>query len=128
MARAREGKILVMGTRVHQAILGASKLKVISIFWFLFFAVLKISLHVLLWYGVMSVFFTRVLLTVHIRETCEEALSDVSRKQGFVDETHLSAVDQIKALNLVFEKATEDDTPTEVSIDVFVCSYDYPSS
>lgn len=76
----------------------------------------------------LCLFFTRALLTVSNREACEEALSNASEKDGFVDETHLSALDQIKALNLVFEKATENDTPTEVSIDVFVCSYDYPSS
>ncbi|XP_047972598.1 E3 ubiquitin-protein ligase CHIP-like [Salvia hispanica] len=50
----------------------------------------------------------------NLKEACEEALSNASEKDGFVDETHLSALDQIKALNLVFEKATENDTPTEV--------------
>ncbi|KAL1565748.1 RING-type E3 ubiquitin transferase [Salvia divinorum] len=50
----------------------------------------------------------------NLKEACEAALRDASEKEGFVDETHLSALDQLKALNLVFEKAEEDDTPTEV--------------
>ncbi|KAL1540967.1 RING-type E3 ubiquitin transferase [Salvia divinorum] len=55
----------------------------------------------------------------NLKEACEAALidkhnRDASAKEGFLDETHRSTLDQLKALNLVFKKAAEDDTPTEV--------------
>lgn len=59
------------------------------------------------------------------RQACEAALiekqkRDASETEGFVDETSQSTLDQLEALNLVFKKAAEDDTPTEVSINIFV--------
>lgn len=144
MARACKSKILGLGTRVYQAVLGTSKLKVSSIIGLSSLLFLKV-IYVLLRYCMISVFFLMkikscyhmfsfsALLTVpecFNREACEAALidkcnRDVSEKEGFVDETHRSTIDQLNALNLVFKKAAEDDTPTEVSIDVFVCSYGY---
>lgn len=54
-----------------------------------------------------------------LKQACEAALKekhnlDASETEGFVDETAVSMSDQLKALNLVFKKAAEDDTPTEV--------------
>lgn len=62
------------------------------------------------------------------RQACEAALKekhnlDAPETEGFVDETAISISDQLKALNLVFEKAAEDDSPTEVSIDALVWTY-----
>lgn len=72
-----------------------------------------------------------VFLTVYIclhRQACEAALKEkqnhaASETEGFVDETALATSDQFKALNLVFKKATEDDTPSEVSIDLYFSIY-----
>ncbi|XP_047966121.1 E3 ubiquitin-protein ligase CHIP isoform X2 [Salvia hispanica] len=55
----------------------------------------------------------------NLKEACEAALidkcnRDASEKEGFVEDSHRSTVDQLNALNLVFKKAAEDDTPTEV--------------
>ncbi|XP_057780999.1 E3 ubiquitin-protein ligase CHIP isoform X2 [Salvia miltiorrhiza] len=55
----------------------------------------------------------------NLKQACEAALiekrnRDASEKEGFVDEIDQSFLDQLKALNLVFKKAAEDDTPTEV--------------
>lgn len=57
------------------------------------------------------------------REACEVALKekhfrDAHQKEGFVDENDKSNLDQLKALDQLFKKVTEDDTPTEVRIDV----------
>lgn len=54
-----------------------------------------------------------------LKQACEAALKekhnlDAPETEGFVDETAISISDQLKALNLVFKKASEDDTPTEV--------------
>lgn len=63
------------------------------------------------------------------RQACEAALKekqnrDASETEGFVDETAETTSDQLKALNLVFKKAAEDDTPSEVTINIYLCSYD----
>lgn len=54
-----------------------------------------------------------------LKQACDAALKekhnlDAPETEGFVDETAVSMSDQLKALNLVFKKAAEDDTPTEV--------------
>ncbi|XP_042015016.1 E3 ubiquitin-protein ligase CHIP-like [Salvia splendens] len=55
----------------------------------------------------------------NLKEACEAALidkcnRDASEKEGFVEDSHRCTEDQLSALNLVFKKAAEDDTPTEV--------------
>ncbi|KZV25726.1 hypothetical protein F511_04787 [Dorcoceras hygrometricum] len=54
-----------------------------------------------------------------LREACVAALMqkqflDASDTEGFVDENDESNLDQLEALGRVFDKAAEDDTPTEV--------------
>ncbi|KAH6814421.1 carboxyl terminus of HSC70-interacting protein [Perilla frutescens var. frutescens] len=54
-----------------------------------------------------------------LKESCEVALKekqnrDAPETEGFVDETTMSNLDQFEVLNRVFNKAAEDDTPTEV--------------
>ncbi|KAG8371690.1 hypothetical protein BUALT_Bualt13G0114500 [Buddleja alternifolia] len=53
------------------------------------------------------------------REACEAALKekhflDASQKEGFLDENAKSNLSQLKALGRVFNKAAEDDVPSEV--------------
>lgn len=40
---------------------------------------------------------------------------DSSKTEGFIDETAVGHVNQLKALEHVFRKAAEDDIPSEVS-------------
>jgi STIP1 family protein 1 len=54
-----------------------------------------------------------------LREACESALKEkhfleVSEMEGFVDDATTSHLKQLEALETVFEKAAEDDTPSEV--------------
>ncbi|CAI9107332.1 OLC1v1006663C3 [Oldenlandia corymbosa var. corymbosa] len=54
-----------------------------------------------------------------LKGTCEAALKekqflDSSEKEGFVDETMKANADQLEALDRVFQKAAEDDIPTEI--------------
>uniref|UniRef100_A0A2P2KRG5 E3 ubiquitin-protein ligase CHIP n=2 Tax=Rhizophora mucronata TaxID=61149 RepID=A0A2P2KRG5_RHIMU len=54
-----------------------------------------------------------------LKDTCERALiekhfSDNSETEGFLEEINASYLKQLERLGHVFEKATEDDTPTEV--------------
>ncbi|KMS95710.1 hypothetical protein BVRB_005560 isoform A [Beta vulgaris subsp. vulgaris] len=54
-----------------------------------------------------------------LKEACEEALKeqhimDSSKTEGFIDETAVGHVNQLKALEHVFRKAAEDDIPSEV--------------
>lgn len=48
----------------------------------------------------------------------EKHFHDSYKKEGFIDENEKSHLDQLEALGQLFKKVTEDDTPTEVSIDV----------
>ncbi|KAL2488301.1 E3 ubiquitin-protein ligase [Forsythia ovata] len=55
----------------------------------------------------------------NLKETCEAALKekhflDTSETEGFVDENAKSNLEQLEALSEVFNKAAEDDIPTEV--------------
>ncbi|CAA3001425.1 E3 ubiquitin- ligase CHIP [Olea europaea subsp. europaea] len=55
----------------------------------------------------------------NLKETCEEALKekhflDDSQIEGFTDENTQSNLEQLEALSRVFNKAAEDDIPTEV--------------
>ncbi|KAL2470731.1 E3 ubiquitin-protein ligase CHIP [Abeliophyllum distichum] len=55
----------------------------------------------------------------NLKETCEAALKekhflDTSQMEGFVDENTESNLEQLEALSKVFNKAAEDDIPTEV--------------
>ncbi|KAK4409162.1 E3 ubiquitin-protein ligase CHIP [Sesamum angolense] len=55
----------------------------------------------------------------NLKEACEVALKekhflDASQMEGFVDENAKSNLEQLEALGRVFNKAAEDDTPTEV--------------
>ncbi|KDP45269.1 hypothetical protein JCGZ_15134 [Jatropha curcas] len=55
----------------------------------------------------------------NLKEACENALKekhflDDFQTEGFLDETFASHVKQLEDLGQVFEKAAEDDTPTEV--------------
>ncbi|KAG8387247.1 hypothetical protein BUALT_Bualt02G0001600 [Buddleja alternifolia] len=55
----------------------------------------------------------------NLKEACESALKekhflDASPVEGFVDENLKSNLDQLEALGRAFDKAAEDDTPTEV--------------
>ncbi|XP_011089031.1 E3 ubiquitin-protein ligase CHIP isoform X2 [Sesamum indicum] len=55
----------------------------------------------------------------NLKEACEAALKekhflDASEMEGFVDENAKSNLEQLEALGRVFNKAAEDDTPTEV--------------
>ena len=60
------------------------------------------------------------------REACERALRekhflDDSETEGFLDDPIVSVVSHLKKLDLlkeVFRKAAEDDTPSEVSLDL----------
>jgi STIP1 family protein 1 len=54
-----------------------------------------------------------------LKEACESALKEkhfleVSEMEGFVDDATTSHLKQLEALETVFEKAAEDDTPSEV--------------
>lgn len=54
-----------------------------------------------------------------LKEACEEALKDkhafdVSKMEGFLDEAAAATTKQLEALELVFQKAAEDDIPSEV--------------
>ncbi|XP_061370929.1 E3 ubiquitin-protein ligase CHIP [Gastrolobium bilobum] len=54
-----------------------------------------------------------------LKETCESALKekhflDSSQMEGFVDDATTYHLEQLEALERVFSKAAEDDTPTEV--------------
>ncbi|KAL2319328.1 hypothetical protein Fmac_028297 [Flemingia macrophylla] len=54
-----------------------------------------------------------------LKEACESALKekhflDVAQMEGFVDDVTPSHLEQLEALERVFEKAAEADTPTEV--------------
>ncbi|XP_019232489.1 PREDICTED: E3 ubiquitin-protein ligase CHIP-like isoform X2 [Nicotiana attenuata] len=58
-----------------------------------------------------------------LKETCESALKerhgrDSSQIEGFIDRS-TSLVKQLDALGRVFRKAAEDDTPTEITLDIF---------
>ncbi|XP_011089636.1 E3 ubiquitin-protein ligase CHIP isoform X2 [Sesamum indicum] len=55
----------------------------------------------------------------NLKEVCAAALKekhflDGSQMEGFVDESAKSTLDQLEALDRVFKKAAEDDSPTEV--------------
>ncbi|KAK4440518.1 E3 ubiquitin-protein ligase CHIP [Sesamum alatum] len=55
----------------------------------------------------------------NLKEACEAALKekhflDASQVEGFVDENAKSNLEQLEVLGRVFNKAAEDDTPTEV--------------
>ncbi|XP_004510222.1 E3 ubiquitin-protein ligase CHIP [Cicer arietinum] len=55
----------------------------------------------------------------NLKEACESALKekhflDVSEMEGFVDDTTTSHLKQLEALERVFNKAAEDDKPSEV--------------
>lgn len=59
--------------------------------------------------------------TIHVRlrETCEAALNqqralDMSRTEEPSQEAYASHTERLKALDRVFERAAEDDKPTEV--------------
>lgn len=59
-----------------------------------------------------------------LREACESALKekhflDVSEMEGFVDDTTTSHLKQLEALERVFNKAAEDDKPSEVYMALF---------
>ncbi|KAL3531059.1 hypothetical protein ACH5RR_010381 [Cinchona calisaya] len=61
----------------------------------------------------------RSLELCSLKETCEEALKekqflDSSQAVGFLDEIPEFNTEQLEALNRVFQKAAEDDAPTEV--------------
>lgn len=54
-----------------------------------------------------------------LREACESALKekhflDASQMEGFVDDATTSHLKQLEALETVFNKAAEADTPAEV--------------
>ena len=54
-----------------------------------------------------------------LREACESALKekhflDMPQTEGFVDDATNSQMEQLEALERVFNKAAEDDTPAEV--------------
>lgn len=54
-----------------------------------------------------------------LREACESALKekhflDASEMEGFVDDATAAHLEQLEALGRVFNKAAEDDMPTEV--------------
>lgn len=56
---------------------------------------------------------------VCVRETCEAALNqqcalDMSRTEESSDEAYIAHTERLKALERVFEKAAEEDKPTEV--------------
>lgn len=70
---------------------------------------------------------------MRLREACEAALKekhflDASQMEGFVDENAKSNQKQLEALGRVFNKAAEDDTPTEVSIIFPILLHDFTSS
>ncbi|GAA0140787.1 ubiquitin-protein ligase [Lithospermum erythrorhizon] len=55
----------------------------------------------------------------NLKEACELALREkhtleMSLKEGFIDDMVKSHLEQLEALNSVFDKAAEDDTPTEI--------------
>ncbi|KAG9149355.1 hypothetical protein Leryth_003325 [Lithospermum erythrorhizon] len=55
----------------------------------------------------------------NLKEACELALREkhaleISLKEGFIDDMVKSHLEQLEALNSVFDKAAEDDTPTEI--------------
>lgn len=61
--------------------------------------------------------------TIHLclRETCEAALNqqralDMSRTEECSHESYSAHTEQLKALERVFEKAAEEDKPTEVAL------------
>lgn len=63
---------------------------------------------------------------VCLREACEGALKEKnfldSETEGFLDDPIVSIVSHLQQLELlgqVFQKAAEDDTPSEVSLDLF---------
>jgi STIP1 family protein 1 len=63
-----------------------------------------------------------------LREACESALKEkhfleVSEMEGFVDDATTSHLKQLEALESVFKKAAEDDTPSEVCTSL--CFLDY---
>lgn len=68
--------------------------------------------------------FTLVVFVSH-REACENALKekhflDNSQTEGFLDETIASHLKQLEALGQVFERAVEDDAPSEVASVLYV--------
>jgi hypothetical protein len=73
---------------------------------------------------------------VWLREACERALKekhflDDSETEGFLDDPIVSIVSHLQQLELlgqVFQKAAEDDTPSEVSLDLFNLHLFFPFS
>lgn len=93
-----------MGTGFCEALLGTEYFEVGSdsfLFW----------IYASLWlYGTIH---------VRLRETCEAALNqqralDMSRTEEPSQEAYASHTERLKALDRVFERAAEDDKPTEV--------------
>lgn len=76
-----------------------------------------------LWYCPFRFLFL-ILANLHVlflREACEAALEqkyflDQSELEGFVDEADIAHRKQLKSLRSVFEKVTEADSPSEVSM------------